>query len=196
MTPKQAERIRNKVKKIKAGLAADKRQWGGFYDDSAGMRYLPPQYYIQLQDYTGGLRYFNWFNKNFPDDCGFPDFLFEWVIVLFKRGRIKEAEKKAFETFCSNVYLFDKFFGNPIVPIDKYEFSNTDQPEFTEYLEYSSEQEELKDFSEWLREYINSEKSLKASTEYIQIYKLLKDEEDTSRRKFLINQARHLMKTF
>lgn len=33
MTPKQADRIRNKIKKIKAALAADKKRWGGYYHD-------------------------------------------------------------------------------------------------------------------------------------------------------------------
>ena len=42
MTSKQIERIKKKITKIKQALAADKRRWGGFYDDSQGLRYLPP----------------------------------------------------------------------------------------------------------------------------------------------------------
>ena len=38
MTEKQAEKLQLKIKKIKAELAADKRRWGGFYDDSRGLR--------------------------------------------------------------------------------------------------------------------------------------------------------------
>ncbi|MBK6877118.1 MAG: hypothetical protein IPG99_11910 [Ignavibacteria bacterium] len=38
---------------------------GAAYDDSGGIRYLPPRYYIQLENFSGGLRYMNWFNKNF-----------------------------------------------------------------------------------------------------------------------------------
>jgi len=30
MTPRQQEAARNKIKKIKAALAADKKRWGGF----------------------------------------------------------------------------------------------------------------------------------------------------------------------
>jgi len=43
MTPKQEERIRNKIARIRKELAADKKRWGGFYDDSRGLRYLPPE---------------------------------------------------------------------------------------------------------------------------------------------------------
>ena len=76
MTEKQITRIKTKITKIKKGLAADKKHWGGYYHDGGGMRYMPPELYLQIQDYTGSLRYFNWFNKNFPDDAGHPVFIF------------------------------------------------------------------------------------------------------------------------
>lgn len=38
------------------------------------------------------MKYLNWFNKNFPDDSGFPDFLFEWTLILYQKGKLKEAE--------------------------------------------------------------------------------------------------------
>jgi hypothetical protein len=192
MTPKQEERIKIKIKRIKAELAADKKRWGGYYDDSRGLRYLPPALYLKLEDYSGGLRYTNWFKKNFPDDCGFPDFLFEWTIILFKSGKYNEAEKKAFETYFSNTYLFEKFFGRPIVPIDKYEHSNVDIPSFCDFLEYSSGQAGLSDFSDWLAKFLLTEKFASISTKFIEINKRLKVEEDSETRLYLIRQARQL----
>jgi len=56
MPPKQQERLQNKIKKIKAALAADKMHWGGYYHDGGGLRYVPPGLYIQLEDWSGGLR--------------------------------------------------------------------------------------------------------------------------------------------
>jgi hypothetical protein len=76
MTPYQKQRLELKIKKIRNILAAEKRKFVG-YDDSRGLRYLPTSIYIKLQDYKGGLVYTRWFAKNFPDDAGFPDFLFE-----------------------------------------------------------------------------------------------------------------------
>src|SRR5438309_8813865 len=133
MTPKQIERLRTKISNIRQTLATEKRKFG-CYDDSRGLRYLPTKYFIQLHDYKGGLTYLRWFSKNFPDDGGFPDFLFEWTIILFKCGKTKEAAKKAFETFCANTYLFDKFFGKPVMPIEKWEGSNLEVPGFADYL--------------------------------------------------------------
>lgn len=196
MTEKQADKLRLEIQKNKTALAADKKRWGGFYDDSRGLRYLPTQYYIKLGDWTDGLKYLKWFHKNFPDDSGFPNFLFEWTIILFKTGGIKQAEKKAFETFTSNTYIFDKFLGRPIVPLDKYENSNLDIPAFADYFNYSHDQPDLTDFSNWLDQFTKTEKFVAASQKFIVIYKRLKTEHDTETRHYLIKQARQLEDQF
>lgn len=191
MTPKQIERLKKKIADIKRTLAAEKRKFG-CYDDSRGLRYLPTKYFIQLADYSGGLTYTRWFDKNFPDDCGFPDFLFEWTIILFKTGKIKEAEKKAFQTFCGNTYLFDKYFGRTIIPVDKWEGSNLAAPAFTGYIEYSSKQTELGDFSEWLHTFISTQDFVNRSNKYIDIQTRLKTEHDVETRHYLVEAASQL----
>ncbi|MBE7169018.1 MAG: hypothetical protein INR73_00415 [Williamsia sp.] len=191
MTPKQIERLKKKIAGIRRTLAAERRKYG-WYDDGRGLRYLPTKYFIQLGDYSGGLTYTKWFSKNFPDDIGFPDFLFEWTIILFKTGKIKEAEKKAFRTFCRNSYLFDRFFGRPIAPIDKWEGSNLEVPGFTECLDYSSNQSELADFSKWLDTLISTENFKDLCNKYIDIYKKLKTERDSEIRHYLVKQASQL----
>lgn len=197
MTEKKIERVKTKIKKIKAALAADKKRWGGFYDDSRGLRYAPPRLYIQIGDFSGGLRYMNWFNKNFPDDSCYPDFLFEWTIILFKTGRLKEAEKKAFRTFCRNTYLFDKFFNKEIIPIDKFESSNLEVAEFIKSsFDYIHSQDNLTDFSEWLNHFIKTEKFIQKSNKLIDINKRLKNEKDSETRWYLIRQADQLEKEF
>jgi hypothetical protein len=196
MTEKQAEKYRLKIKKLKNALAADKRRCGGYYDDSRGLRYLPPQYYIKLGDFSGGLRYLKWFDKNFPDDTGFPDFLFEWVIILFKTGNLKQAEQKAFGVFYSNTYIFDKFFNRPIVAIDKYENSNIDVPSYVESFNYSCSQTDLEDFTEWLDNLIKSDRFVKVSQKLVDIFKKLKTEKDRELRIYLLQQARQLRDNF
>jgi hypothetical protein len=191
MTPKQIERLQKKITDIKRRLSAEKRKFG-CYDDSRGLRYLPIKYFIQLTDYKGGLTYTKWFDKNFPDDMGFPDFLFGWTIILFKTGKTKEAEKKAFQTFCSNTYLFDKYFGRQVIAIDKWEGSNLEIPDFTEHFGYSREQKELGDFTKWLDTFISTEHFINRSTKYIDIQKLLKTERDEETRHYLVKAASEL----
>ena len=195
MTPKQVEKIKKKIDAIKAALAADKKQWGGDYHDGRGLRYLPPQYYIQLGDFKGGLRYFNWFNKNFPDDAGFPHFLFEWTIVLFKTGKLKEAQTKLFQTYTENTYLFDKFLGKPIVPIEKWEGSNLNKPEFaTEYFSYFCKQEGLESFAGWLETTISTEPFPALCARFIEIFQRLNTEKDYDIRRALVDEANQLEK--
>ncbi len=193
MTPKQEERVRNKIRKIKAALAADKKFWGGTHHDGQGLRYAPPRLYLQLGDYTGGLRYINWFYKTFPDDSGFPDFLFECTVILFKSGRLKQAEQKAFETFTRNTYLLDLFLGRPVQKIDKWESSRLESAEFAlEHFEYSARQQSLADFAAWLNDFTQSERFLHRAKAYIAIHKELKHETDHEARSYLIQQAGQL----
>src|SRR5690606_20246296 len=105
MTDKQRQRLRDKIEKVKRTLTAEKRRLGCF-DDSRGLRYLPTEMYVRLGDFDGGLKYLKWFDKNFPDDIGFPEFLFESTIILFKTGNLEQAEEKALKTHFSNTFLF------------------------------------------------------------------------------------------
>jgi hypothetical protein len=147
MTPKQTERIKQKIAKLKSALAADKRRWGGHFHDGSGLRYLIPAYYIQLQDWKGALKHFKWFEKNFPDDSCYPTFLFEWTVTLFKIGDLIGSEKKAFETFFSNVHLFEKYSGKMVSHFDGLNVLNWQSAAMVQELQYSKDQPELLDFS-------------------------------------------------
>jgi len=188
VTPKQTERAKKKIADIKRTLATEKRKFG-CYDDSRGLRYLPTKYFIQVGDFSGGLTYLKWFDKNFPDDAGFPEFLFEQAIIFFKCDKTKEAEQKTFQTFCSNPYWFDKFFDRPITLLDIWHSSNTTRPEYTEALEYSSNGPNLVEFTAWLDKLISTEEFINRSNKYVDIYKRLKTETDKEMRHYLVRQA-------
>jgi len=155
MTDKQKERVRNKIAKIRKELAADKKRWGGYHDDSRGLRYMPPELFVKLKDYKGGLRYLRWFDRAFPDESGYPLFLFEWTLILFKTGNLKEAEKKAYQTFFSNRYFLHKFLG---IEVESLFESKNSNPEIAGNLIYSKDDPEFAEFSEWLDSLLKSEK--------------------------------------
>ena len=192
MTEKQIERIRAKIKKIRSALAAERRRFGG-YDDSRGLRYLPPKLFVKIGDYKGGLTYVRWFKKNFPDDIGFPDFLFEWTIILFQNNKIIDAERKALATYFSNTYILDKFFGREIIPIQKSELSNIERPEFCEYFDYSANTLGLPDFIKWLEKFEKTERFKTITKKFIGLHKLLLDEQDYETRKLIIDQEQKLI---
>jgi len=118
-------------------------------------------------------------------------------MILFKSGRLKEAEKKAFQTFCRNTYIFDKFFNKEIIPIDKWEGSNLEVAEFIKSsFHYIHSQDNLTDFSEWLDKFIKSEKFIQLSNKLIDINRRLNDEKDSETRWYLISQTRQLEDEF
>ena len=195
MTDKQKQRLELKIKRIRASLTYEKRKFG-CYDDSHGLRYVPTELYLKLQDYKGGLVYLRWFVKNFPDDAGFPEFLFEWSVILFMNGKIKDAERKTIETYFRNTYVFDKFFGRPIIPIEKSEYSNIDIPEYTEYFKYSFKQQELAVFAKWLMELEQSEKFQSVTERFIKAQIRLKNEKDPEMRHYLVRIDRELLNEF
>ena len=191
LTGRQKTAIEGNLLKIKKILEADKRRHG-VYDDSRGIRYLSPALYIQIEDYAGGLKYLNWFEKNFPDDIGMPDFLFEWTILLFKNNKFKEAECKLYQTFFSNTYLLEDYFGKPVIPVDKWESSNLESPAYSQYLSYRYDEPDLIDFAVWLNGLINTEEFKKIQEEYIALHKKLKYEKDQELRGYLLAQVRKL----
>jgi hypothetical protein len=188
MTERQINSVKNKIVRIKKALAADKREWGGEYHDGRGLRYLPPQHYIKIKDYKGALRYFNWFHKNFSDDSGYPDFLFEWTIVLFFNNQLQAAEKKAFATFFANTYYFDRFFNKPIIPISKGELRNWESADMTKTFAYSCSQPELNTFADWLLLFINSHNFKVISQQFINISLQLENEPTGEKRSELVRR--------
>jgi hypothetical protein len=168
MTPKQEERIRNKIANIRKELAADKKRWGGFHHDGRGLRYIPPGLFIKLSDYKGGLRYLRWFNLTFSGDIAYPLFHLEWALILFKTGNLKEAEKKIVEVFFGSTHPFGKFLGK--------EGSDLEMAKFLENLYASISDPQFNDFREWVDDILNGEKFNAIRRELIEINKKIENE--------------------
>jgi len=191
LTAKQRLATLAELEKIKKALAAEKAKLG-VYDDSRGLRYLPPSMYIQIGDFAEGLKYMQWFDRNFPDDMGMPDFLFEWAFLLFKGDKLNEAERKLYQTFFLNTYLLAAFLGEPVIPVDKWEGSNRESPLYTQYLNYSREDPIMADFAICVARVMNTEQFVKVANEYVALHKKLKQEGDQELRSYLVAQIRKL----
>ncbi|WP_179353862.1 hypothetical protein [Winogradskyella vidalii] len=176
MTEKQIESVKRKIAKIKKGLAADKKHWGGFHHDSGGLRYLPPELYLKIQDYTGSLRYFNWFSKNFPEDSEHPIILFEWAVTLYKTKRIQLAEKKIKQTFFSNTLLLDMFLGKAPLLLNKSEQIKWEHEQLIKHFKYSKNQVELTDFTQWLDSFMKTESFLEFANKLLKLNRQIEEE--------------------
>jgi hypothetical protein len=187
MTPKQAERLHQKITAIRRALAAEKKKFGAF-DDSRGLRYLPSRYYVQLGDFKGGLTYLRWFQRSFPDDAGFPDFLFEWTLILFQNGKLWDATQKAIETYRADTHLLGAFLGRPSTPVEPWEQVVLDTEAYTSYFASLGGQTNLTAFTEWLGALTLTEAFLTGSSQFLDLHRQLHGETDPARRHFLVQQ--------
>ena len=177
MTDKQKEKIKEKIKRIKLTLAAGKKRFGGF-DDSRGLRYAPTKLYLKLGDFDGGLRYLKWFNKNFPNDIGLPEFLFETTVIYFRKGIIREAEAYALKTHFSNKFLFDKYFNRDNRLKD---------------FDYRHDADDYLEFSDWLNKFTQSDKFVAIKAEVDEIEKQLETEPVGPKRTMLVRRLYELI---
>ena len=192
MTDKQIEKIKLKIDKYKKALASDKKHWGGYYHDGQGIRYLIPELYIQIADFKGGLKYFNWFNKNFPDDSCYPIFLFEWTFVLYQNNLQQDAEKKLHQTFFSNTYLLDKFLGKEFLDLDKNESSNWEYQSLADHFHYDKNKSDFVDFANWIEEKLQTRIFLDKANRFVEIEQLLKTTPVGKERNELVDELSHL----
>lgn len=187
MTPKQADHLRKKIIDIKRVLAAEKKKFGA-YDDSRGLRYFPTKYYIQLGDFKGGLTYLRWFEKSFPDDAGFADFLFEWTLILFQSRKLRDAAQKAMDTHRADIHLLDAFLERPSTPTEPWEQLPLDADAYTPYFTALGGQSTLSAFTEWLGTLTLTEAFLAGSSQFIDLNRQLHGETDLEKRHFLVRQ--------
>lgn len=169
---------------------------GGFYHDGRGLRYLQPGLYIKLQDYTGALRYFNWFDKNFPDDIGSPVFLFEYALTTFKRKKIARAEYNTLRTFTSNIYVLDYFLGKVLQNVSDKTSLSWDKEYLVKHFPYSRSDAELQDFAQWLEEFTTSDNFLSVKREFLSIEEQLKTEPVGPVRSSLVKKSSRLLDPF
>ena len=192
MTDKQIEKIKLKIDKYKKALASDKKYWGGYYHDGQGIRYLIPELYIQISDYNGALKYFQWFHKNFQDDSCHPIFLFEWTFVLYKNNLQQDAQKKLHQTFFSNTYLLDKFLGKEFLDLDKNESSNWEYQSLINHFHYDKNKTDFVDFANWIEEELQTRIFLDKANRFVEIEQLLKTTPIGKKRSELVNELSHL----
>lgn len=145
MTPKQKERVLNKIKKIRAEISAEKRMYGG-YIDGRGLRYIPFELYLKICDYKGGLTYLKWFSKNFSDDS-MSEIALMAAIIYFKNDKLKDAEKQIVEICSFEPYVIDIFMDRPITSTQKIYY---DIDKLKEFFSTLKKHDDLTDFQAWL----------------------------------------------
>ncbi len=195
MTERQIENIKKKIKFCRARLAAEKRMYGG-YDDSAGLRYIIPEFYFKIRDYKGALVYFRWFSKAFPDDIGFPVFNLLWSAAYFENNKIPQAVNKAYETAFSNTYLLDLINGKDPVQMYKSETIGFENLEYARQIYKDCMKLVTLEFQIWISNLSESDDFKANLNKFISLQKLIKDEPVGPLRTGLIQESSKFKRRF
>ena len=193
MTEKQIERIRVKITRVKRALAEDKKRWGGYYDDSAGYRYVVPGLYLKIRDYKGAMNTFRWFAKHFPDDVCYGEFLLEWALTLFKVGKLKEAERKVVAAWVSGTWVWNTFFGRRVTAEDGALDDVERDWQARQVLGYSATEKDWADFAAWVEALLSAESFLQFSAAYLNVQQRIKEEPDITKRNLLREERRAML---
>jgi hypothetical protein len=83
----------------------------GLISDGYGKRYLLGPLYLLAGDVAGALRSYEWYEREFPDDCGDPMQYLCWSLALYWGGDKESARKKLSQTMLQNLYLMPYLLG-------------------------------------------------------------------------------------
>jgi hypothetical protein len=190
MTEKQIEQIRLSIKRHRAALTAQKRKFGGF-DDSGGRRYYVSDLYMRIADYKGVITYKKWFDKNFPDDIGGPLLSLNWSIAYFGLGQLNDTKIYMIDTAFQNIYLHGLLLDRELIKIDMYEHGY-DMLEFAKSVIKDCKKVSTQPYLDWLEAFIDTDEYKEPVNKFIELNKLLKDENNRDKRMELLDHIRNL----
>jgi hypothetical protein len=189
MTEKQIEKIKAEIRSNRAKLVAERKKYGD-YRDSEGKRYSIAILYAKIGDFKGALRYFNWFDEEFPRDIGDPLFHFIWTVTLFENNRHEKTVSQAYKTAFSNTYLFPLLLDKQVESIDKSELIGFETLGFAGRIKKDCLHYGTDEFFNWLQEFVESYEYQENLNTFIDLGKQIKYTEDGEERRKLLKKER------
>ena len=108
--PSDPKKLRARLRSYERKLAKEKRDFQHIRD-GAGKRYFLGPLYMLLGDLEGAQRSLEWFEEEFPDDCGDPGQYLCWALALRRAGQLDKAESKLRGAMFENRYVLPKLLG-------------------------------------------------------------------------------------
>ena len=174
MTEKQIERVRLNIKKQRGALAAERKKFGGYFDNS-GRRYGISGLYMSISDYKGTIVYKRWFDKNFPGDIGASLLSLHWSIAYYELGKLKEAKIYTIDTAFQNIYLHKLLLDKEVSKIGMYE-DGRDMLEFAQLMNKDHRKVVTDSYLNWLSTFIETDEYKEPVNEFIALSIQLKDD--------------------
>jgi len=189
--PTEPRKIKERIRRYERAFAKELRQ-SGMISDGSGKRYLLAPLYLMLIDVEGAYKYFEWFQKTFPDDVGEPLQYLCWTITLLRKDDINAASNKLIETMLKNLYLIPHVLGLNPERLDIWHGSNYEDIEYLSYLPPVAMKLCTEEELGWINRQYNSKKFTVIRERYINIHLQLKTEPRGPKRTELVEQAYRL----
>jgi len=190
--PDTKKKLLQRISSYMSSMKREKRDHG-FISDGAGKRYLLFTLYFLLEDLKKCQSYFDWYEKEFPDDAGEPVQILCWSLLLKKMGKEEKAKYKLAELMLSNLYFIPQITGKETKKYGMWHSSNYEEPEYFDYMPLQVIEKITDDEKTWLNNYYDSFEFKRIRKRYIEIYTELPNEKNVEKRGVLISEASGLL---
>ena len=189
--PTEPREIKKRIRRYERAFAKELQQFD-MISDGSGKRFLLGPLYLMLNDVEGAYKFFEWFEKTFPDDVGEPFQYLCWTITLLRKDNIHAASNKLIETMFKNLYLIPYLLGLNPERLDIWHGSNYEDIKYLGYLPPVTMKLCTEEELGWISKQYNSKKFAAIREKYINIQHQLKTEPRGPKRTELVEQASRL----
>ncbi len=127
--PTEPQKIKKQINRYEAALRKEYEMYRCI-NDGSGTRYLLGPLYLLLGDIPGAIKSFEWFAREFDDDCGEPLHTLCWALALYRSGNMAGAAKKLRDAMLSNLYMLPHLFGFEQSLLDIWHSSNFEEKDY------------------------------------------------------------------
>lgn len=129
--PDDPQKIRERIRRYENSLRKEFKMFD-YISDGYGKRYLIGPMYLLVSDTAGAVKYFEWYEQQFPDDIGEPFHWLCWALALYQANDRENAARKLHRAMLSNLYLLPCLLGIEQPVLELRHGSNWEEKEYVE----------------------------------------------------------------
>lgn len=129
--PDEPLKIKERIRRYENSLRKEFKQFR-YISDGYGKRYLIGPMYLLVGDTAGAVKYFEWYEQQFPDDIGEPFHWLCWALALYQSNDRANAARILRRAMLSNLYLLPGLLGIEQPVLELRHGSNWAEKEYVE----------------------------------------------------------------
>lgn len=180
----EQKKLRERANRLLNALKKEKKTHGD-YDDGGGKRYRIGVYLVMAGETERAAEYYDWYEKEFPDDTGEPAALLLGAIAAHRHNQSTKARTRLALAMLSNLWLLPFVAGRTFNAPDIWLWSNRSCPDYIhdirEFLETPTAEERS-----WIGECLDLPQFIALRDSYVATFAALNHENDFARRREIL----------